>query len=126
MEHRYNVRIPVTGDINVYFQPAGWLSAGIIDMSTGGASLALHQGAVPLYAPISVALRFDRSNASEWFQLRAMVVRAQKNVIGIMYLEQDNYTARALGRLLEEGSRIPPLARRRETVMVAPMAASVR
>ncbi|MBI3898927.1 MAG: PilZ domain-containing protein [Gammaproteobacteria bacterium] len=124
MEHRYNVRIPVAGDISIYFQPMGWLSGEVLDMSAGGACVVLNVNTVPVNAPISVTLRFAHSGMSEWLQLRAMVVRAQNNVIGIMYLESDDYTA--LGRLLEEGSRIPLLVHGQETATVQPMMASVR
>jgi len=113
MEHRYSSRITVAGDVGIYRQAAGWAAARLINMSTGGALLALDQNTLRPLTPITVVLGFQNGGESEWQTLRAMVVRNGRDGVGIEYLDDDRRCAHTLCRLIEDGCRSPFLSRGR-------------
>lgn len=102
MEHRLSTRIATEAQVTLYHHLIrGWAVGRVRDVSSDGALIELAGGSFPPNSPVTLVLHFHGTARRELLQIPAMVVRAEEGNIGVMYLEHDDDTARALRRLID-------------------------
>ena len=102
MEHRWSVRKPHRCRIVVDTPRHGRIPATLRDVGIGGMFIATDGVKLPLNTPLQVAFSLLRDTDRNDFRLPAMVVRQESTGAGIMFLDIDVETLRALRRTLYE------------------------
>lgn len=118
MEHRYSNRIRVELAAAVYYETLDCFAVRILNMGTRGALLDAGGRCLPLNALISVAPRLEGYSGDERQLLHAIVVRNDKNGIGVEFIEPEGYAAGVLTLLVADARRTGFPARDRPTAAV--------
>ena len=104
MEHRWSVRKPQQCRVVVDTPRHGPVAGRLLDIGIGGMLIATDAVNLPLNAPVNVAFTLVRETDREDFRLPAMVVRRTAHGAGVMFLDIDVDTLRALRRVLYESA----------------------
>lgn len=100
MEHRWSIRKPHQCRVVVDCPRVGPAVAELRNIGIGGMFVESGNLDLPVNTPVSVAFTLGRDGYREDFRLPAMVVRRMPNGAGIMFLESEVETLRALRRAL--------------------------
>jgi hypothetical protein len=114
MEHRWSVRKPQRCPVVVDTPRHGRIAAKLHDIGIGGMFIETDDIALPLNTPVNVAFTLPREPYREDFRLPAMVVRHAPTGAGVMFLDIEVDTLRALRRALYD-----PLNAERELEVAA-------
>jgi hypothetical protein len=106
MEHRWSVRKRHQCRVVVDCPRVGPAVAELRNIGIGGMFVESGKLDLPLNAPVSVAFTLGHDGYREDFRLPAMVVRRMPNGAGIMFLESEVETLRALRRALYESQSL--------------------
>ena len=110
MEHRWSVRKPQQCRVVVDTPRHGPVAAKLLDIGIGGMFIEAEDIGLPLNTSVNVAFSLMREADREDFRLPAMVIRHAPNGAGVMFLDVDVDTLRALRRVLYEPTK-PELER---------------
>lgn len=108
MEHRWSVRKPQQCRVAVDTPRHGLVAARLLDIGIGGMLVETDDTNLPLNTPVNVAFSLMWETDREDFRLPAMVVRRAANGAGMMFLDIDVDTLRALRRVLYESAKPEP------------------
>lgn len=100
MEHRWSVRKPQRCPVLVDTPRQGRVAAKLQDIGIGGMFIETDAITLPLNTPVNVAFTLPREPYREDFRLPAMVVRHTSTGAGVMFLDIEIDTLRALRRAL--------------------------
>lgn len=101
MEHRWSARMSVDGVVSVHCAVHGAIRAELIDISLGGMFIDTGVRTLPVNAPVVLSFSLNRSDEVSHFRLQAMAVRiVAEGGVGLMYLDHDPETIRALREAL--------------------------
>jgi PilZ domain len=114
MEHRWSVRKPQCCPVVVDTPRHGRIGAKSHDIGIGGMFIETDDITLPLNTPVNVAFTLPREPYREDFRLPAMVVRHAPTGAGVMFLDIEIDTLRALRRALYD-----PLNSERELEVAA-------
>ena len=100
MEHRCNVRKPLSLDVLIEHQGLGLVSARTLDISLGG--MYIHTGRVRLPSNSIVHISFSLGTdfLSDSYKAKAMVVHKCDTGVGVMFDDLDPNTRSALQEML--------------------------
>jgi len=96
MEHRWNARRFVTGEVVVECPRWGKLRASMCDVSLGGMFIEGISAPLTLNTPVMVSFRLPARESDGGYHLHAMVVRRAARGIGLMFLDLGSGTFEAL------------------------------
>lgn len=96
MEHRWNTRRPLTGEVIIECPRIGRVRAMMRDISVGGMFVEIRSGALPLNMPVMVGFRLPARESEGGYHLHAMIVRRSGRGAGLMFLDLGIGTAGAL------------------------------
>ena len=100
----------VDGSVSVDCSVRGVIRAELIDVSLGGMFIDTGVRTLSMNAPVVLSFSLNRSDEVSHFRLQAMAVRiVAEGGVGLMYLDHDPETIRALREALYErpGSGAP-------------------
>jgi hypothetical protein len=115
MEHRWSVRKPQRCPVVVDTPRHGRVAAKLHDIGIGGMFIETDDITLPLNTTVNVAFTLPREPYREDFRLPAMVVRHAPTGAGVMFLDIEVDTLRALRHALYE-----PLNSDRELEVATP------
>jgi len=97
MEHRWSIRRPVTGSVIVDCpRHMGLIYATMRDISLGGMLVDTGTVSLPLNAPVALVFDLPCSEHRDAYCLQAMVVSHRAGGAGVMFLDPDVETTRAM------------------------------
>src|SRR5687768_13389183 len=96
MEHRWNARKSLTGEVIIECPRIGRVRAMMRDVSVGGMFVETRSGVLPLNAPVMVGFRLPARESEGGYHLHAMIVRRAGRGAGLMFLDLGTGTAEAL------------------------------
>src|SRR6185369_12051429 len=96
MEHRWNARRLVAGDVVIECPRGEKVRATMRDMSLGGMCVEAPATALPLNAPVMVGFRLPTRERDGGYHLRAMIVRHAGGAAGLMFLDLGTGTVESL------------------------------
>jgi hypothetical protein len=122
MEHRWSLRKTAAGIVTVECPRLGIVRAFLKNVSLGGAFIETGGTALPLDAP--VVLTFHARHMGEWLNgrgLNAMVIRLTADGAGLMFIDPEIETVRALRDFVHSTSafRLAPATTRPFTLNTA-------
>lgn len=115
MEHRWSVRKPQRCPVVVDTPRQGRIAARSQDIGIGGMFIETDDTSLPVNTPVNVAFTLPREPYREDFRLPAMIVRQAATGAGVMFLDMEVDTLRALRRALYD-----PLSSEQELELATP------
>lgn len=90
MEHRLSPRKPMDLSVVLYYKGIGMLRCRAKDVSADGLYLDTEQQALRLHTPVEVAIATREAAGISVSILPAMVVRVERNGVGLMFKETNH------------------------------------
>lgn len=107
MEHRWNARKSVNGDVLIESPRLGKIRAVMRNVSIGGMLVETPATTLPLNTPVMVGFRLPVGESDGGYHLEAMVVRRADKCAGLMFLNLGFGTVECLRERLKASASEP-------------------